>query len=98
MAEVDDMESLVDSAYQRLVKELPANYQSLHALSAYKRQYVAAINGKGQKEVWIGFYCQVPKDWRKSKILVEDGGACYLRLWINLTLRKSSKLYDNGVA
>jgi hypothetical protein len=27
MAEVDDMESLVDSAYQRLVKELPANYQ-----------------------------------------------------------------------
>lgn len=97
-SEVDDMESLMDSAYQRLLKELPSNYLGLKPLSAYKRQYVAAINGKGQKEVLIGFYCDAPKGWRKSEILVMDGGACYLRLWVNLTIRKASELFDNGVA
>ena len=97
-SEVDEMESLVDSAYQRLVKELPPNYFSLKALSGYKRQYVATINGKGQKEIWIGFFCDVPENWRKNEVLVEDGGACYLRLWVNLTLRKASKLFDNAEA
>ena len=97
-SEVDEMESLVVSAYQRLVKELPTNYSSLKALSVYKRQYVAIINGKGQKEIWICFFCDVPENWRKNEVLVEDGGACYLRLWINLTLRKASKLFDNAVA
>lgn len=94
-SEVDDMEVLVDSAYQQLVKEHPA---FLHPLWEYKRQYIAVIDDKGQKEVWIGFYCDAPKGWRKSVILVLDGGACYLRLWINFTLRKTSKLFSNGVA
>lgn len=97
-SEVDNIEIFVDSAYQRLVGELPAKYQSLHPLSVYKRQYIPVINEKGQKEVWIGFLCKAPKDWRKGEIIVDDGGACYLRIWINLTLRKASKLYDNGVA
>ncbi|HET6256533.1 MAG TPA: hypothetical protein VFE32_20830 [Puia sp.] len=97
-SEVDGIEPLVDSAYQYLVKELPANYSSLHPLSVYKRQYVAVINSKSQKEVWIHFFCDVPEGWRKSEIIIQDGGACYLCLWINITLRKASKLFDNGVA
>jgi hypothetical protein len=97
-SEVDDMESLVDSAYQQLLKNLPANYQGLKHLSAYKRQYVAIINGKGQKEVRINFFCDAPKDWRKNVIIVEDGGACYLQITINCTLRKASELIPNGVA
>lgn len=97
-SEVDGIESLVDSAYQDLVKELAANYSTLHPLSDYKRQYVVVINSKGQKEVWIHFFCDAPEGWRKSEILIQDGGACYLRLWINFTLRKTSKLFDNGVA
>jgi hypothetical protein len=97
-AEVDEMEPLVDSAYRRLAKELPTNYQSLQRLSMYKRQYVAVINRKGQKEVWVNFFCEAPEYWRRGTVDVIDGGACYLQLYINLTLRTASKLYDNAVA
>jgi hypothetical protein len=97
-AEVDEMEPLVDSAYRQLAKELPTNYQSLQPLSMYKRQYVAVINRKGQKEVWVNFFCEAPEYWRRGTVDVVDGGACYLQLYINLTLRTASKLYDNAVA
>ena len=97
-AEVDEMEPLVDSAYRKLARELPINYPSLQRLSMYKRQYVAVINGKGQKEVWVNFFCEAPEYWRKGTVDVIDGGACYLHLFINLTLRTVSKLYDNAVA
>jgi hypothetical protein len=97
-AEVDEMEPLIDSAYRRLGKELRTNYQSLQPLSMYKRQYVAVVDGKGQKEVWVNFFCEAPEYWRKGKVEVIDSGACYLHLFINLTLRTASKLHDNAVA
>jgi hypothetical protein len=39
-----------------------------------------------------------PEDWREREILVEDCGACYLVLRLNLTLRKASELMANGVS
>ncbi len=97
-AEVDDMEPLVDSAYQQLFRKLPADYLGRKPLSAYKRQYVAIINGKGQKEVWIGFFCDEPETGGKPRIHGRGRRACYLRITINLTLRKASELMANGVA
>jgi hypothetical protein len=97
-AEVDNMEPLVDSAFQRLFRKLPANYQGKSPLGAYKRKYIAIINSKGQKEVWIGFFCETPKAWRKREVIVEDGGACFLYLLLNLTFRKVPKMEVNGMA
>jgi hypothetical protein len=78
--------------------KLSADYLGRRPLSAYKRQYVAIINSKGQKEVWIGFFCREPEDWRKSEILVEDGGACYLVVRLNLRHRQASEMMANGIS
>ncbi len=44
-------------------------------LERYKRQYMAVINDKGEKEVWINCFCNSwEKDWRNEIIIVKDGG------------------------
>jgi hypothetical protein len=98
-AEVDNMEILVDSAYRRFCNySLAGNRSSPKPLSVYKRQYIAIVNGRGQKEVQINFFCDPPNDWRKNVSIVFDGGVCVLKLRINLTLRKAYDLIPNGVA
>jgi len=61
-------------------------------LTTYKRQYVAVINSKGQKEVFINCFCQTDGlEWR-NVILINDGPVnCFFRLKINLT---TGKHYD----
>ena len=98
IAEVNDMEQLIDSAFQDYNTHNP--YSQLAApLSGYKRQYVAVINRRGQKEVWINFFCsEFDTDWRHHVLLVNDGGSCYFHLRINLSSRKAGKIFPNGVA
>ena len=63
----------------------------------YKRQYIPTINAKGEKEVWINFFCNYDdRDWKKEIILVMDGGNCYFQLKINLTTKKYFDFYVNG--
>jgi hypothetical protein len=66
-------------------------------LSRYKRQYIAFINIKGEKEVWVNCFCGTwDKDWRKEIIFVHDGGNCYFNLKVNLTKHQYSDLMVNG--
>jgi len=68
-------------------------------LKRYKRQYIAMINGKGEKEVWINCICDIyTKDWRNGLIIVLDGGNCFFNLKINLTAKKYFELSVNGEA
>lgn len=68
-------------------------------LTRYKRQYVAIINSKGEKEVWINCFCNTwDKNWKTNLIFVHDGGNCYFNLKINLTTRKYYELMVNGDA
>jgi hypothetical protein len=68
-------------------------------LKRYKRQYVAVINNKGEKEIWINFFCNDwYMDWKKEIIIVKDGGDCFFNLKINLTTRKYYDLMINGEA
>lgn len=55
-------------------------------LKGYKRQYVAVINNKREKEVFINFFCDASnqKDWKKELVQVEDAGNCYYNVKINL--------------
>ena len=98
IAEVNDMEQLIDSSYQDYNKNNPRR-QLFGPLSAYKRQYVAIVNGKGQKEVWINFFCSsLDFDWKHHVLIVDDGGVCFFQLRINLAIRKAGELIPNGVA
>ncbi len=69
-------------------------------LKQYKRQYVAIINSKGEKEVWINCFCghQHDKYWKESIIMVSDGGNCYFNLKINLTTHTCYDFIVNGQA
>jgi hypothetical protein len=51
-------------------------------LKNYKRQYVAHINSKKQKEVWVNCYCsnRDSDEWKFKPVLVSDGGKCYFNL------------------
>lgn len=52
----------------------------------YVRQYVAAINENGEKEVWLNIFCIDVNntEWKKGIIDVADGGACAFNLKANL--------------
>ena len=68
-------------------------------LTRYKRQYMASINSKGEKEVWVNCFCDTwDKNWRKKLIFVKDGGNCYFNLKINLTTGQYYELMVNGEA
>ncbi len=68
-------------------------------LTRYKRQYVAVINSKGEKEVWVNCFCGAGnQNWKKNLIFVRDGGNCYFNLKINLTTEKHYELSVNGDA
>jgi hypothetical protein len=72
---------------------------SWHISTSYYRQYVAAISANGEKVVWLNCMCNVEnEDWKKSLIMVMDGGSCYFSLMINLTNKKYYDLIVNGVA
>jgi len=68
-------------------------------LERYRRQYVAVINTKGEKEVWINCFCGAgSQNWKTYLILVEDGGNCFFNLKINLTTGQYYELMVNGDA
>ncbi|OQP66504.1 hypothetical protein A3860_13545 [Niastella vici] len=85
--------SLVDSILQQCI-----NDYDLMNISAYKRQYVPAINDKGEKVVWVNCFCGTSRNWKKDLIVVNDGGSCYFNVTINLTSHKYENLIVNGVA
>ena len=68
-------------------------------LTRYKRQYVAVINSKGEKEVWVNCFCRTHNsNWKKERVVVKDGGNCYFNLKINLTTVQYYELMVNGDA
>jgi hypothetical protein len=66
----------------------------------FKRQYVTVINDKGQKEIWINFFCDNwgSENWKSDLMEVNDGGNCYFNLKVNLEKKTYSELYINGDA
>ena len=69
-------------------------------LDGYKRQYVPVINQKGEKEVWINFFCDGfgSGNWKTEIVQVEDGGNCYYNIKINLETKEHYELGINGNA
>ena len=69
-------------------------------LDGYKRQYVPVINEKGEKEVWINFFCDGfgADNWKTEIVQVEDGGNCYYNIKINLETKEHYELGINGNA
>ena len=65
--------------------------------TVYKKQLVAVLNRKGEKEVWMNCFCDnIGPKWKKYILMVDDGGNCYFNLKVNLTTKTYSNLRVNG--
>jgi hypothetical protein len=93
---------LVDCALnynKTLSEDLKESYSIDFKKYLYKRQYVAVINNKGEKEVWVNGLCSTWNSrWKKELLLVNDGGNCNFNLKINLTTKKCFEVVVNGYA
>jgi hypothetical protein len=64
-------------------------------LKEYKKQYLAVINARGEKEVWANYFCKAIEkriefvDWKKIPVKVIDGGNCFFNVKLNLARRKA---------
>ncbi len=100
---IENYNSEQQKQFDKISKEHPEYNLKLQDfiidLKKYKRQYVPVLTKKGQKEVWINFFCETSnKNWRKEIIHVDDGGNCYFNVIINLTTKTYHELMVNGVA
>ncbi|MGC3943794.1 MAG: hypothetical protein QM762_04505 [Chryseolinea sp.] len=65
----------------------------------YRKQLVAVINSKGEKEVWVNCFCVTFNDSWKTQILnIEDGGPCYFNFKVNLVTKRVYDFIVNGFA
>jgi hypothetical protein len=65
----------------------------------YKKQLIAVVNSKGEKEVWVNCFCDIDGDsWRQGIVMVSDGGPCFFNFKINLTTKEVYELMVNGFA
>ena len=68
----------------------------------YYRQFVGAINEKGEKIIWVNCFCEKEinffKDWKTNIIMVADGGNCFFNLKINVDKNNYFDVMVNGNA
>jgi hypothetical protein len=63
-------------------------------LTRYKRQYVAILNSKGEKHVWVNCFCKTwDSNWKKDVLLVDEKGNCVFSVKINLTTEQYYQLF-----
>ncbi|MGZ3777637.1 MAG: hypothetical protein ACXVI9_08550 [Mucilaginibacter sp.] len=84
---------------KRYPNALPYDHRIKNARKYYK-QFLAVINTKGEKIIWANCFCSINNFpyWKKSSVLVMDGGICYFNLKINLTKGTTYELMINGDA
>lgn len=54
----------------------------------YYRQYIPFANEKGERCLWINFFCRPVGDWKTHRIDVEGGGVCFFSIGLNLDTGK----------
>lgn len=100
-AELELVDDLLRKAVDAFDKRLRAGARSAWIdldKRAYKRQYVATINARGEKEVWVNCFCEAPATWRTQEVWVMDGGSCYFQVTLNLKGQSWAGFGINGVA
>jgi hypothetical protein len=63
-------------------------YYQISDPGKYYKQFVTVTDAKGQKEVWVGCFCDKyfwHMNWQKSLVMIDGGGDCYFQFRINLT-------------
>ncbi len=98
LTDINEIVNLINTAVKKHNKTANKYFQ-IENPSGYYKQFIAATNAKGEKEVWINCLCSIQNepDWKSRIIGVEDGGSCYFQLKINLTKKIVYNFGVNGV-
>lgn len=76
--------------------------RSVADIHNYNLQLLSILNEENQKVVWVNALCRNSNpdvaQWKKSIIIVSDGGNCYFNLYINLTKKTYENFIVNGEA
>ncbi|WP_155832921.1 hypothetical protein [Hymenobacter swuensis] len=68
-------------------------------IASYRLQLIPGISVVGEKIIWVqGFCSDMHTDWKTTRLQVYDGGNCYIRVDINLSRKKWSRLTTGGEA
>jgi len=114
--EIDEIESMVlenvkyhnaneEIFFKKVVLNNPnSNYNKsnffIEDITKYKRQYLAVSNDLGEKEVYVGFFCEIDADdmdaWKEKIFIVHDGGNCFFHIKLNLTKHICYEFFVNG--
>jgi hypothetical protein len=91
------IEKIIKTKVDNYNKNSAHKYFFINNPNKYYKQFIAVINSKCEKEVWVNCFCEIfPSNfpWKTQTISVLDGGSCYFQLKINLT---TNRVYDFGV-
>jgi hypothetical protein len=101
-ADIIQIEKLIDKKVSEVNDEVKAtgHFKSEYIKNPQKfyKQFIAVINSKGEKEVWVNCCCTIynRSDWKTQILLVLDGGSCFFNLKINLSSNTVYDLMING--
>ncbi len=100
--EIKQLKELITKAahnYNKSCTHCPLDLK-IKNTSRYYKQFVPALNTKGEKEVWVNCLWDVYdiKKWQNHIIFVFDGGAYYFKVKINLTTKKILRFGVTGLA
>jgi len=73
---------------------------SIQKLSNYKRQYFGAINGRGQKLIWINCFHKEDNsfaDWKTEEVSVQDGGDWFFNIVTNIDTNECYRFIRNSI-
>jgi hypothetical protein len=101
--ETKQLEGILKECVQNYNKGLPSNLRGGLSIDfsnhRYYRQYVAVVNDRSEKEIWVNGFCDsLDKQWRMEIVHVKDGGNCYFNMKINLTQRTCFEINVNEAA
>lgn len=97
---VDSLLVVAVSAYNASLDERHKTLRIDLSKSEYRRQIVSAKNKKGEKEVWVNYFCY--KSYKNLKqgmaLVIDDGGNCNFHFKVNLHTKEIYDFLVNGEA
>jgi hypothetical protein len=100
--DIRSIDSILIASVVEFNKALDSNFKFLTIdlkKHNYRKQLVAVINDKGEREVWVNCFCNTwNNNWKIEILFVDDGGSCYFNFKIDLTTKRYSAFRVNGEA
>jgi hypothetical protein len=96
--EIAEIKQLIKTAVADHNTKDKAPNRKIENLEKYKFQFVPALNGQGEKEVYVNGFCMELSNWQTQIVFVDDGGSCFFQFYINLTKKTFDRFAVNGDA